>query len=114
MTKKDAHPILSKFESIDWLTGKPPSIVEKMTRAEELKKEARAALFSTNNRSTAATGTPLFTTGSQSSFFKTLNIPSTFKVKVCMKTYNIHNHLLKHYIHRAPCRRKCRMMIMNL
>lgn len=81
MTKKETHPSLSKLESITWLTGKPPSIVEKMTRAEEMKKEARAALFSTNNRSTAATGTPLFTTGSQSSFFKTFNIPSNLKVR---------------------------------
>ncbi|CEP15364.1 hypothetical protein [Parasitella parasitica] len=79
LTKKETHPTLSKFESIGWLTGKPPSIVEKMTKAEELKQEARAALFSTNNRPTAATGRPLFTTGSQSSFFKRFNIPSNFK-----------------------------------
>ncbi|KAF1796511.1 hypothetical protein V8B55DRAFT_1469639 [Mucor lusitanicus] len=85
MTKKETHPALSQFENITWLTGKPPSIVEKMTRAEEMKKEARAALFSTNNRSTAATGTPLFTTGSQSSFFKTFNIPSNLKGSMSSK-----------------------------
>lgn len=95
MTKKETHPALSQFENITWLTGKPPSIVEKMTRAEEMKKEARAALFSTNNRSTAATGTPLFTTGSQSSFFKTFNIPSNLKVRqTCVLFENA--HLLKH------------------
>jgi hypothetical protein len=57
-----------------------------MNRAEEMKKEARAALFSTNIRSTAATGKPLFSTGSQSSFFKTFNIP-TLKVNSCYKLY---------------------------
>ncbi|KAI8639937.1 hypothetical protein BD408DRAFT_420581 [Parasitella parasitica] len=85
LTKKETHPSLSKFESIGWLTGKPPSIVEKMTKVEELKKEARTALFSTNNRSTAATDRPLFTTGSHSSFFKTFNIPSNFKGSMSSK-----------------------------
>lgn len=79
ITKKDTHPSLSQFESIDWATGKAPALVEKMNRAEEMKKEARAALFSTNDRPTAATGKPLFSTGSQPSFFKPMSIPS-FKV----------------------------------
>lgn len=52
-----------------------------MNRAEEMKKEARAALFSTNNRSTAATGKPLFSAGTQSTFFKPMKIP-TFKVSI--------------------------------
>lgn len=79
ITKKDTHPSLLQFESIDWATGKVPALVEKMNRAEEMKKEARAALFSTNDRPTAATDKPLFSTGSQPSFFKPMNIPS-FKV----------------------------------
>lgn len=76
VTKKDSHPSLAQFESIDWVTGKVPALVERMNKAEEMKKEARAALFSTNNRHTAATGKPLFSTGSSSSFFKPMNIPS--------------------------------------
>lgn len=87
ITKK-GHPSLSKFESIDWLTGKAPALVERMNRAEEMRKEARAALFSTNNRPTAATGKPLFSTGSQSSFFKTLNIPN-FKVNCHYKLHQL-------------------------
>ncbi|KAI9474159.1 MAG: hypothetical protein EXX96DRAFT_580790 [Benjaminiella poitrasii] len=80
ITKKDTHPTLSKFESIYWATGKPPTIVEKMIRAEELKKEAQAALYGTYNRSTVASGKPLFSTVSQSSFFKNLSNIPTFQV----------------------------------
>ncbi|KAG2198013.1 hypothetical protein INT47_004980 [Mucor saturninus] len=76
ITKKDTHPSLSQFESIDWATGKAPALVEKMNRAEEMKKEARTALFSMNDRPAAATGKPLFSTGSQPSFFKPMSIPS--------------------------------------
>jgi DnaJ family protein C protein 17 len=50
-----------------------------MNRAEEMKQQARAALFSTNDRQSSATGKPLFSSGSSSNFFKSTNIP-TFKV----------------------------------
>lgn len=79
ITKKESHPLLSQFESIDWATGKVPALVLRMNRAEEMKKEARAALFSANDRATRATGKPLFSVGSQSTFFKPVNIQN-FKV----------------------------------
>ncbi|GAA5809998.1 hypothetical protein MFLAVUS_003413 [Mucor flavus] len=76
ITKKESHPVLSQFESIDWATGKVPALVLRMNKAEEMKKEARAALFSANDRATPATGKPLFSMGSQSSFFKPANLPN--------------------------------------
>lgn len=84
ITKKESDPALSQFESIDWATGKVPALVLRMNKAEEMKKEARAALFSANDRATPATGKPLFSMGSQSSFFKPTNLPN-FKVKL----YNV-------------------------
>ncbi|KAI7901285.1 uncharacterized protein BX663DRAFT_532027 [Cokeromyces recurvatus] len=85
ITKKDTDPTLSKFESIYWATGKPPALVEKMIKAEELKKEAQAALYGTHSRLTTATGKPLFSIVSQSSFFKNLsNIPA-FQVLKSLK-----------------------------
>ncbi|KAG1441344.1 hypothetical protein G6F56_011528 [Rhizopus delemar] len=74
--KKDVHPTLYQFESIDWATGKVPALVERMHRAEELKKQAKAAYFNTNDRHTSASGKPLFATNSTHSFFKSNNIPS--------------------------------------
>lgn len=49
-----------------------------------MKKQARAALFSTNDRQSTATGKPLFSSGSSSSFFKPMNIP-TYKVPSAAK-----------------------------
>lgn len=58
-----------------------------MIRNEEMKKEAREALYSISSRSNIATGKPLFTTGFQSLFFKNLNIPSVKVVYIYI--YNI-------------------------
>ncbi|CEG83667.1 hypothetical protein RMATCC62417_17549 [Rhizopus microsporus] len=74
--KKGIDPALSQFESIDWATGKPPALVERMHKADELKRQARAAYFNTNDRHTTATGKPLFATSSKQSFFKPKDIPS--------------------------------------
>lgn len=74
--KKDFHPTLTQFENIDWAAGKVPNLVERMQRAEEMKKQARAAYFNTNDRQTTASGKPLFATRSSHSFFKPSNIPS--------------------------------------
>ncbi|KAI8973363.1 hypothetical protein BDF20DRAFT_907003 [Mycotypha africana] len=75
ITKKDTHPSLAPFESINWATGRPPSLVEKMIRAEEMQKEARAAIYGTTSRTpSSAESKPLFATGSQS-FFKNFSIP---------------------------------------
>jgi DnaJ family protein C protein 17 len=74
--KKDFHPTLTQFENIDWATGKVPNLVERMQRAEEMKKQARAAYFNINDRQTTASGKPLFATSSSHSFFKPSNIPS--------------------------------------
>ncbi|CAO3685244.1 unnamed protein product [Rhizopus microsporus] len=74
--KKGIDPALSQFESIDWATGKPPALVERIHKADELKRQARAAYFNTNDRRTTATGKPLFATSSKQSFFKPKDIPS--------------------------------------
>lgn len=74
--KKDIDPALSQFESIDWATGKPPVLVERMHKADELKRQAKAAYFNINDRHTTATGKPLFATSSKQSFFKSKDIPS--------------------------------------
>ncbi|KAI8095063.1 uncharacterized protein B0P05DRAFT_524551 [Gilbertella persicaria] len=79
ITKKETHPSLSKFETIEWAAKKPPPLVEKMIREEEMRRQARAALFAVDNRPQSKSDKPLFSVGTQPSFFKAMNIPA-FKV----------------------------------
>ncbi|OBZ84229.1 DnaJ subfamily C member 17 [Choanephora cucurbitarum] len=76
ITKKDSHPSLSKFDLIDWAAKKPPPLVEKMMREEEIRKQARAALFAVDNRSSRPrSDKPLFSSGTDTSF-KAFHLPA--------------------------------------
>ncbi|KAI8367383.1 hypothetical protein EDC96DRAFT_151276 [Choanephora cucurbitarum] len=86
ITKKDSHPSLSKFDLIDWAAKKPPPLVEKMMREEEIRKQARAALFAVDNRSSRPrSDKPLFSSGTDTSF-KAFHLPA-LKIMIM-------NHLL--------------------
>ena len=86
ITKKDSHPSLSKFDLIDWAAKKPPPLVEKMMREEEIRKQARAALFAVDNRSSRPrSDKPLFSSGTDTSF-KAFHLPA---LKV---TFLTHTH----------------------
>ncbi|KAI9276357.1 hypothetical protein BY458DRAFT_505595 [Sporodiniella umbellata] len=73
--RRDVHPALCQFESIDWAKKSPPALVEKMHREEELKKQAKAAFYNVHDRPTSVSGQPLFATHANTSFFKPSPIP---------------------------------------
>ncbi|OAD70743.1 hypothetical protein PHYBLDRAFT_64177 [Phycomyces blakesleeanus NRRL 1555(-)] len=73
MTNKDTNQSLALFESIDWATGKEPAIVGRLNADYQKQQAARQAHYANDTRQTIPTGKPLFSAGSQSSFFRNIS-----------------------------------------
>ncbi|KAI7850259.1 hypothetical protein BDC45DRAFT_447300 [Circinella umbellata] len=82
LTSKGTHPSLEPFEVIDWYTGKEPAMVTRMNEDRKRMQEAKKRADELTSFGSPPLGKPLFASsnnnnsGKQSSFFKSLKIPS--------------------------------------